>query len=138
MNYNQALTCNVLIQELIALRPADPKVMTEAILLRIHYAKAQGEWTEAMQTLTKENTDEEVKREVIEKKAVEEMQLPERRMSAELFEGVVAAAMGAGTIRTSLLQCSCPEGEDPATFDPRAEIPAAEWLTFFAQNLVEE
>lgn len=131
MNYNEALIKNALLNELGAVSNLGPKAMTEKILLGIHHRKAVEEWLKARDAIEREaEATEEVKAAAVEKKALEDCGLAERRMSAEAFGQVVEAVMGLETMASFVAGA-------PAEDGTMGSIPATVWLNAFAEQLVE-
>lgn len=135
MNFNEAIMRKVLLDDMRQIKPLGAKATTEAILLRVNYQKAMKEWGDALNVINEDKeATEEIRSKAIETKAAEESGISDRRMSAEAFEQVVAAALEIGTLRTQLItNPQAKEGEDA-----RMEVEAEEWLQMFAANLVEE
>lgn len=125
MTYKDALIRKSLLNELASVRGLKAKALSERILLDIHYRKAADEWFRAREAIAAETeATEGVKLEILEKKAMEDCGVAERRMSAEAFEQTAEAVLLKGGINSFLSA----DGK---------EIPAEMWLGVFAEMLVE-
>lgn len=133
MTQSEALTKSAFLNDLCAIPGLGSKAVTESILLRIHYRKAVDEWLSAQKIIAETDADNESKQKAVETKLAEESTITDKRMTREAFEQVVEAALKAGSIKTFLL-IKANSGE---AHNVGGELPAIEWLTSFAANMVE-
>lgn len=125
MTYKDALIRSSLLSELRTVKGLKAKALSERILLDIHYRRVVEEWFRVREEIAAEpEATDEVKLDALEKKAMEDCGVAERRMSAEAFEQTTEAVLMKGDINSFL------------SADGRG-LYAEVWLSAFAELLVE-
>lgn len=125
MTYKDALIRSSLLSELRTVKGLKAKALSERILLGIHYRRVVEEWFRVREEIAAEpEATDEVKLDALEKKAMEDCGVAERRMSAEAFEQTTEAVLMKGDINSFL------------SADGRG-LSAEVWLSAFAELLVE-
>lgn len=126
MTYNDVFKRTLLLSDLSQIKlPAS--ILSDIILLKVHYKGKMTKCWEAQQAINEENADDDAKKAALEKLAQEDAGEC-RLLPASVFREIVAAADGKESISTMIF------ADDDGK--PR-EIPTEIWLTLFAENLVE-
>lgn len=140
--YNDAYLRMAILGDALQL-PLPKKALSEVLMLRAHYGKAQKDFEAAKKQIAedaaqgkdpkkdKKAIDAAVK-DAIEAKAAEAAGIADRRLSAEAFEELCGTAAEAGAIRSGLWPQKNDKGEQEA-----GEVAALVWLEAVAFNLTE-
>ncbi len=138
--YNDAYLRMAILGDALQL-PLPKKALSEVLMLRAHYGKAQKDFEAAKKQIAedaaqgkdakkdKKAIDAAVK-DAIEAKAAEAAGIADRRLSPEAFEELCGTAAEAGNIRSRLWPAKNDKGEQEA-----GEVPALVWLEVVAFNL---
>lgn len=138
--YNDAYLRMAILGDALQL-PLPKKALSEVLMLRAHYGKAQKDFEAAKKQIAedaaqgkdakkdKKAIDAAVK-DAIEAKAAEAAGIADRRLSPEAFEELCGTAAEAGNIRSGLWPAKNDKGEQAA-----GEVPALVWLEAVAFNL---
>lgn len=129
MTNSQVLFRNILLNDLRGVKGINPKALAEILLLRVHYGKAADNYYKSLDAITKEEeADEAAKKEAVEKLYAEEADVADKKLSVAAFGQVVEAVSAQETINAGFLADK--DGNPVA-------LPAEDWLTTFAANLVD-
>lgn len=128
MTNSQIIFRNILLNDLRGVSGIKPKALAEVLLLRAYYGKAVEGFSGARDSIMKEEAEESVKKEAVEKLLAEETEASDRKLSVASFEQIVEAVSTQSRIKTGLIV-----SEDGKV----ADIAAEDWLTTFAANIVE-
>lgn len=138
--YNDAYLRMAILGDALQL-PLPKKALSEVLMLRAHYGKAQKDFEAAKKQIAedaaqgkdpkkdKKAIDAAVK-DAIEAKAAEAAGIADRRLSPEAFEELCGTAAEAANIRSGLWPAKNDKGEQEA-----GEVPALVWLEAVAFNL---
>lgn len=138
--YNDAYLRMAILGDALQL-PLPKKALSEVLMLRAHYGKAQKDFEAAKKQIAedaaqgkdpkkdKKAIDAAVK-DAIEAKAAEGAGIADRRLSPEAFEELCGTASTAGAIRSGLWPQKNDKGEQEA-----GEVAALVWLEAVAFNL---
>lgn len=140
--YNDAYLRMAILGDALQL-PLPKKALSEVLMLRAHYGKAQKDFEAAKKQIAedaaqgkdpkkdKKAIDAAVK-DAIEAKAAEAAGIADRRLSPEAFEELCGTASAAENIRSGLWPAKNDKGEQEA-----GAVPALVWLEAVAFNLTE-